>query len=159
MVILFRLCLVIGIRFRVLLSWMGFLKGSNDDEKESFDFYEFNQQDWDSADSVLSLEYPSTRVSSLKVEDFDPKHVPVLENNAYEEIPLHQKSSLGSPPKPLDQSVATGDTVIGGTLNENRILHVKATKVGSESALSQIVRLVESAQMAKAHVQKFVDRP
>lgn len=50
------------------------------------------------------------------------------------------------------------DTVIGGTLNENGVLHVKATKVGSESALSQIVRLVESAQMAKAPVQKFADR-
>lgn len=51
-----------------------------------------------------------------------------------------------------------GDTVIGGTLNENGVLHIKATKVGSESALSQIVRLVESAQMAKAPVQKFADR-
>lgn len=51
-----------------------------------------------------------------------------------------------------------GDAVIGGTLNENGVLHVKATRVGSESALSQIVRLVESAQMAKAPVQKFADR-
>ncbi|XP_059441994.1 probable copper-transporting ATPase HMA5 [Corylus avellana] len=51
-----------------------------------------------------------------------------------------------------------GDTVIGGTLNENGVLHIKATRVGSESALSQIVRLVESAQLAKAPVQKFADR-
>ncbi|KAJ6840821.1 putative copper-transporting ATPase HMA5 isoform X1 [Iris pallida] len=51
-----------------------------------------------------------------------------------------------------------GDSVIGGTVNENGVLHVKATHVGSESALSQIVRLVESAQMAKAPVQKFADR-
>nr|XP_017223803.1 PREDICTED: probable copper-transporting ATPase HMA5 isoform X2 [Daucus carota subsp. sativus] len=51
-----------------------------------------------------------------------------------------------------------GDTVIGGTVNENGVLHIKATHVGSESALSQIVRLVESAQMAKAPVQKFADR-
>lgn len=50
------------------------------------------------------------------------------------------------------------DTVIGGTLNENGVLHVRATHVGSESALSQIVRLVESAQMAKAPVQKIADR-
>ncbi|XP_022924925.1 probable copper-transporting ATPase HMA5 isoform X2 [Cucurbita moschata] len=52
----------------------------------------------------------------------------------------------------------TDDTVIGGTLNENGVLHVRATHVGSESALSQIVRLVESAQMAKAPVQKIADR-
>ncbi|KAL1830714.1 hypothetical protein ACET3Z_000365 [Daucus carota] len=51
-----------------------------------------------------------------------------------------------------------GDTVIGGTVNENGVRHIKATHVGSESALSQIVRLVESAQMAKAPVQKFADR-
>ncbi|XP_052209703.1 probable copper-transporting ATPase HMA5 isoform X3 [Diospyros lotus] len=51
-----------------------------------------------------------------------------------------------------------GDAVIGGTVNENGVLHIKATRVGSESALSKIVRLVESAQMAKAPVQKFADR-
>ncbi|KAJ3680512.1 hypothetical protein LUZ60_016790 [Juncus effusus] len=51
-----------------------------------------------------------------------------------------------------------GDKVIGGTVNENGVLHVRVTHVGSESALSQIVRLVESAQMAKAPVQKFADR-
>ncbi|EXB37369.1 Putative copper-transporting ATPase 3 [Morus notabilis] len=51
-----------------------------------------------------------------------------------------------------------GDQVIGGTLNENGVLHIRATNVGSESALSLIVRLVESAQMAKAPVQKFADR-
>ncbi|KAJ3680513.1 hypothetical protein LUZ60_016791 [Juncus effusus] len=51
-----------------------------------------------------------------------------------------------------------GDTVIGGTVNENGVLHVRVTNVGSESALSQIVRLVESAQMAKAPIQKFADQ-
>ncbi|CAL5360054.1 unnamed protein product [Camellia sinensis] len=51
-----------------------------------------------------------------------------------------------------------GDSVIGGTVNENGVFHIKATRVGSESALSQIVRLVESAQMAKAPAQKFADR-
>ena len=50
-----------------------------------------------------------------------------------------------------------GDTVIGGTLNANGVLHVKVTRVGSESALAQIIRLVESAQLAKAPVQKLAD--
>ncbi|GJN02108.1 hypothetical protein PR202_ga19430 [Eleusine coracana subsp. coracana] len=51
-----------------------------------------------------------------------------------------------------------GDAVIGGTVNENGVLHIRATFVGSESALAQIVRLVESAQMAKAPVQKLADQ-
>ncbi|KAH6761028.1 heavy metal atpase 5 [Perilla frutescens var. frutescens] len=50
-----------------------------------------------------------------------------------------------------------GDLVIGGTLNSNGVLHIKATRVGSESALSQIVKLVEYAQLAKAPIQKFAD--
>ncbi|KAL2348439.1 hypothetical protein Fmac_002439 [Flemingia macrophylla] len=49
-----------------------------DDGKESVDFNELNQQDWASTESVLSLEYPSTRVSSLKAEDCDAKRPPVV---------------------------------------------------------------------------------
>ncbi|KAF9599593.1 hypothetical protein IFM89_001089 [Coptis chinensis] len=53
-----------------------------------------------------------------------------------------------------------GDVVIGGTLNENGVLHVQATRVGSESVLRivRLVEFVESTQMAKAPVQKFAHR-
>lgn len=53
---------------------------------------------------------------------------------------------------------AKGDTVIGGTVNGTNVLIVKATRVGSETVLSQIVRLVKNAQMAKAPIQAFADR-
>ncbi|XP_071919778.1 probable copper-transporting ATPase HMA5 isoform X3 [Coffea arabica] len=66
------------------------------------------------------------------------------------------ESMITGEPRPVIKR--KGDAVIGGTFNENGVLHIRATKVGSESALSQIVRLVESAQMAKAPVQKFADR-
>ena len=51
-----------------------------------------------------------------------------------------------------------GDQVIGGTLNNGSILHIRATRVGSDTALSQIVRLVERAQMSKAPIQAYADR-
>ncbi|KAL3027826.1 hypothetical protein AAZX31_03G078200 [Glycine max] len=49
------------------------------------------------------------------------------------------------------------DKVISGTINENGCILVKATHVGSDTALSQIVQLVQAAQLAKAPVQKLAD--
>uniref|UniRef100_A0ACD5YPV1 Uncharacterized protein n=1 Tax=Avena sativa TaxID=4498 RepID=A0ACD5YPV1_AVESA len=51
-----------------------------------------------------------------------------------------------------------GDKVIGGTVNDNGFIIVKATHVGSETALSQIVQLVEAAQLARAPVQRLADK-
>uniref|UniRef100_A0A0C9RMF9 TSA: Wollemia nobilis Ref_Wollemi_Transcript_10952_4028 transcribed RNA sequence n=1 Tax=Wollemia nobilis TaxID=56998 RepID=A0A0C9RMF9_9CONI len=54
-------------------------------------------------------------------------------------------------------SKEVGVTVIGGTMNLNGALHVQVTRIGSDAVLSQIVRLVETAQMTKAPIQKFAD--
>jgi Cu+-exporting ATPase len=51
-----------------------------------------------------------------------------------------------------------GDEVVGGTVNENGVLVVEATKVGSETALQQIVSLVEEAQSRQPEIQKLADR-
>ncbi|CAN6553630.1 unnamed protein product [Malus baccata var. baccata] len=48
-------------------------------------------------------------------------------------------------------------TVIGGTINLHGALHIQITKVGSDTVLSQIINLVETAQMSKAPIQKFAD--
>src|SRR5579859_5222112 len=53
---------------------------------------------------------------------------------------------------------AVSDKVIGGSVNGEGLLVVKTTALGAESTLSRIVRLVESAQMAKAPMQKLVDK-
>lgn len=48
--------------------------------------------------------------------------------------------------------------VIGGTVNENGILFVKTTHVGTDTTLSRIVQLVESAQLSRAPAQKLADQ-
>ncbi len=52
----------------------------------------------------------------------------------------------------------TGDTVIGATMNKLGSFRFRATKVGADTALAQIVRLVEEAQGSKAPIQRFADR-
>jgi Cu+-exporting ATPase len=51
-----------------------------------------------------------------------------------------------------------GDTVIGGTVNGLGTFIMKATRVGADTALSQIVKLVEDAQVSKAPIQGFADQ-
>ena len=57
---------------------------------------------------------------------------------------------------PVEKTV--GSEVIGATINKMGLLRVKATKVGEDTALSQIVHMVEEAQASSAPVQKFADR-
>jgi Cu+-exporting ATPase len=68
----------------------------------------------------------------------------------------------------VDESMATGesmpvakaegDEVIGATVNQTGLLHVRATRVGSETFLAQVVRMVEEAQGTQVPIQAFADQ-
>jgi Cu+-exporting ATPase len=68
----------------------------------------------------------------------------------------------------LDESIATGesvpvektisDTVIGATINKEGLLRIRATRVGADTFLAQVIRLVEQAQGSKVPIQEFADR-
>jgi Cu+-exporting ATPase len=60
--------------------------------------------------------------------------------------------------EPLPVEVGPGDEVTGATVNSSGRLVVRATRVGSETALAQIARLVAEAQAGKAPIQRLADR-
>jgi Cu+-exporting ATPase len=68
----------------------------------------------------------------------------------------------------VDESMITGEpipklkkqnsTVVGGTINKNGALQVRATRIGKDTVLAQIIRLVETAQGSRPPVQRIADR-
>lgn len=66
------------------------------------------------------------------------------------------ESALTGESIPVDKT--KGDEVIGATINKNGLLKVKATKVGQDTVLSQIITLVEEAKTGKAKLERMVDQ-
>ena len=120
-----------------------------------------------------------------KLMDLQPKLAHVLRNDKEIEIPVEQievgdifvvrpgekvpvDGIVTDGHSSIDQSMITGesipveksinDEVIGATINKTGLLKVKATKVGQDTTLAQIVKLVEEAQIGKAPIQKLADQ-
>jgi Cu+-exporting ATPase len=66
------------------------------------------------------------------------------------------ESMISGEPLPVSKSV--GDSVVGGTLNTSGSFKFEATKVGADTMLAQIIRMVEDAQAGKLPIQAVVDR-
>jgi P-type Cu+ transporter len=98
-------------------------------------------------------------VSSLQIND-------VMVVRPGEKVPTDGVVVSGE--SSLDESLATGesmpvdktegDEVIGATINQQGMLRVRATRVGSDTFLSQVIRMVEEAQGSKIPIQALADR-
>lgn len=100
----------------------------------------------------------------VPLQDLQPGDIMVVRPG--EKIPTDGEVIDGN--SSVDESIATGesmpvekqkgDEVIGATLNKNGLLKVKATRVGKDTFLNQVIRMVEEAQGSKVPIQEFADR-
>jgi Cu+-exporting ATPase len=104
------------------------------------------------------------RETDIPVEQVRPGDVVVVRPG--EKVPVDGEVTEGR--SAVDESMLTGEPipaakepgspVIGATINKTGSFRFQATKVGAESALAQIIRLVEEAQGSKAPIQRLADR-
>ncbi|MFW5749888.1 MAG: heavy metal translocating P-type ATPase, partial [Halanaerobium sp.] len=100
----------------------------------------------------------------VAIEDVQPGDIMLIKPG--EKIPTDGEIVEGK--TTVDESMATGesmpvkrkegDEVIGATVNQNGLIKVKATKVGKDTFLSQVVKMVEEAQGTKVPIQEFADK-
>jgi len=101
---------------------------------------------------------------SVPVEEIDVGDILLVRPG--EKVPVDGRVIEGN--SPIDESMITGeslprdkrngDEVIGATVNKTGLLKIQATKVGQDTVLSQIAKLVEEAQVGKAPLQRLADR-
>ncbi len=102
--------------------------------------------------------------SEISIEDLQVNDIVLVKPGG--KIPVDGKVVDGE--SYVDESMITGEpipvlkkkgrNVVGGTLNKNGVLKFKATKIGKETVLSQIIKLVEDAQGSKPPVQRIADK-
>lgn len=79
-----------------------------------------------------------------------------VDGQVLEGVSAVDESMLTGESLPVDKTV--GDLLYGATLNKNGFIKMRATKIGRQTALAQIIKVVEDAQGSKAPIQRMADR-
>ena len=101
------------------------------------------------------LEIPADEVELGDVILVRPGESVAVDGEVFEGYSAVDESMLTGESLPVEKKA--GDAVIGGTINKTGAFKFKATRVGKETALAQIIKLVEDAQASKAPIQKLAD--
>jgi Cu+-exporting ATPase len=104
----------------------------------------------------VELEVPLTQVRREAVVVVRPGERIAVDGVVLEGASAVDESMLSGEPIPVDKQ--PGDSVAAGTINGQGRLKFRATRVGRETALAQIIRLVQTAQGSKAPIQALADR-
>ncbi len=107
-------------------------------------------------DNDIEIEIPLTRVKVGDTVLVRPGERIPVDGLVLDGQSAVDESMLSGEPLPVDKQ--TGDTVVGGTINGQGLLRFSATRVGKETALAQIIRLVQEAQGSKAPIQALADK-
>lgn len=124
----------------------------------------------DAIKKLMGLQAKTARVirdgKTLDIPIEEVAHGDIVLVRPGEKIPVDGKITKGS--SAVDESMVTGesipveknvgDSVVGATINKTGSFEFEATRVGSETTLAQIIRLIEEAQGSKAPIQAFADR-
>ncbi|MFA6973313.1 MAG: heavy metal translocating P-type ATPase [Parcubacteria group bacterium] len=123
----------------------------------------------DAIKKLMGLQAKTARVvrngQTLDIAIDDVTHGDIVVVRPGEKVPVDGKIIKGS--SAVDESMITGESipveksvgsnVVGGTINKTGSFEFEATKIGSETTLAQIIRLIEEAQGSKAPIQNFAD--
>ena len=104
----------------------------------------------------VEKEVPLTRVKKGDIVVVRPGEQLPVDGTVLSGSSAVDESMLSGEPLPVDKKVS--DTVIGGTINGQGLLQFEATRVGKETALAQIIKLVQDAQGSKAPIQALADK-
>ncbi|NWK52010.1 copper-translocating P-type ATPase [Acinetobacter sp. SwsAc5] len=102
------------------------------------------------------IEVPVAEVISNTIVEIRPGERIPVDGEVVEGHSYIDESMITGEPVPVAKQV--GNQVVGGTINQNGTLNIRATAIGEASVLAQIIRMVEQAQGSKLPIQALVDK-